>query len=77
MKEAVTCSFEKNNLCLWINDRARSTQDWVFNRPELNGLTETQHYFSKTKVQVGPQNGDRFGNKSKLNFFNVIKIITI
>ncbi|RNA22038.1 blastula protease 10-like, partial [Brachionus plicatilis] len=65
LEEAMICSFEKNSLCQWKNDKARSTQDWVFNRPELKGYTETQHYFSKTRVKLGPQNGDRLGNKNK------------
>lgn len=68
MGKSLTCSFEQNNLCNWMNDKARSSQDWIFNRPELNGITETQHYFSKTKVKLGPQNGDRFGKKCKKYF---------
>ncbi|CAF0843095.1 unnamed protein product [Brachionus calyciflorus] len=64
LEKKMSCNFDRNNFCQWNNDKSRSTMDWNFNKPELNGITETQYYFSKTRVKLGPQNGDRLGNKS-------------
>ena len=54
------CNFAYENLCKWKNDAFRSTNDWSFNKQSLQGITETQQYFSKLDVNfnTGPQQGD-------------------
>jgi hypothetical protein len=52
------CNFD-NSLCSWNQDRLRATDDWIFNKPSLNGFTETQQFFSRLdkNFKTGPQNG--------------------
>ena len=65
--DGLTCNFDKKNLCKWLNDRTRGFEDWIVNKAEHEGLTETQFFFKKltSSFQTGPQNGDRLGDKSE------------
>lgn len=72
LNSSLDCLFENDSLCLWFNDKLRAKEDWEFNKDTDNGVTETQAYFSKftTKFKTGPQNGDRFKNRS--SFFHLL-----
>lgn len=55
----LTCDFSNRNLCIWLQDKSRATNEWSFNK-EI--FTETQLYFKdldpefKTGPQLGTQN---------------------
>lgn len=64
----LNCNFESGTLCEWKNDKLRSMQDWIINRLGDKGTTELQVFFKSysRNSKTGPQNGDRYGNTSKL-----------
>jgi hypothetical protein len=59
------CDFSTFKSCNWKND-IRGLEKWRVNDHNHMGLTDGQIYFknNEPKVKIGPQNGDRNGNKS-------------
>ena len=64
---SLDCILQNDDTCLWSNDDTRSSVEWTFNKPSLNGLTETQQYFAskEPRFKTGPQNGDHTSNRCK------------
>jgi hypothetical protein len=67
LKSGLSCSFDKEDMCMWTNDLARSFDEWMVNKLEFQGLTETQYFFKKIveNFKTGPQNTDFNGKKSQ------------
>jgi hypothetical protein len=66
IQRGLNCDFESDDLCSWSNDKTRSLDEWILNKPEHMGFTDTQDFFKKISpaFKTGPQNGNRIGNKS-------------
>jgi hypothetical protein len=63
---SLDCDFENETLCLWSNDKLRSSEEWSFSKLNDYGYTEAQVYFRfhLPYIRTGPQHGDRNNNRS-------------
>ena len=66
-EKILDCDFNNQSFCNWKIEKIRSMENWSFNK----AFTPSQIYFRNKDptFRTGPQNGDRFGNKSKLKKF--------